>query len=214
MRVSAGSAGSVDLLLGRDYREARLGLSMPTESLAESVQLEVIDLEAQGRVVSSFPLPLALDKPWSLIPNGKQALLLRRHAAQQRPLLDSLSEVRGLRFHVETEVRKQRSLLLDGGIRFPDGELEPIKLERGFLLAVEPRDGFSLRSLGLRAEGYGLTLWGEPQSLRVGPSQGYLRQLLPSWLVWIHHRWTKLLLGGMVIGVLSAALTLFKLFKP
>src|SRR4029079_10257735 len=96
-----------------------------------------------------------------------------------------------------------KSALLGGTVRFPGGEKEPIQLERGFFLTVWMRRGvpMTLRSLSFVDGQLEMVLWGEPRSLKIGPTSDLQFERLPSYLEWLYaHR-----LGSLIYGILAWA---------
>jgi len=194
---------------GRRDSEMRLALPHAAEP---STVLRVLD-PATGEVSPPKNLPILLSEPRS-VSWKDQLVLLEPEPVEARgvPLLRPDLKIRDLELARRVQLEAQ-SFVLEGEVRFPAKEKDSIKLEPGTFvsLTADPRHPLILRSLEVSGDSLDLLLWGEPTSLRTGPTPELRAERLPSYFEWLYtHR-----LGGLVYGTLAyvsaLSLGLFKL---
>lgn len=206
------AAGNPPVLISGGTDTASIGLHFPSGENTAVTKLRVIDLPS-GKVSSEYDLPVALSQKDIVTVDGDRLVVTSTAGPRENSplLLEANLAVSAPRFFnlVGTQVD---SHLLGGQIRFPAGERATIELEPDFLLEVAYRDALTLKSLRVMGPQLELVLWGTPSSVRLGPTAGLMREVLPSYFVWLYnHRLGTLafsLLAWMV-GTTIAALKLF-----
>jgi hypothetical protein len=179
--------------------DSRLNLALPHPA-GQTALLRVLNPET-GEVSPPKTLPIALVEPRSFSWQNRLVLLDPEAVAERKvPLLRPDLKVRELEFSRRVQ-HEAKSFVIEGEARFPAGELEPIKFEQGWFVSVEsdPDRPMTLRSLELADHRLELLLWGEPNSLRAGPTPELRVQRLPSYFEWLatNH------LSGFIYGTLA-----------
>ena len=193
-------------------RQARLGIALAGETGPATSRVDIIDL-VSGRVTGHDSLAVELPAEPVYLPRDDRIYVLRGNPVRGRPvtLLQPDQTVVAPRFHRRIDERWE-SHLVAGEIRFPAGEMPTVPLREGFYVTCDDEATFLLRSVELKDGLLDLTFWGNPASLRVGPTPQLRAQKLPSLLVWLYtHRFGQLSVSFIVwiIGTTLAALRFF-----
>lgn len=187
-----------------------LGLALAPQPGPATV-LRVLDPET-GETSPPRRLPFLTTEARSL-PWRDRLVLLEPDPGRSSPaaLLQPDLRVRDLElFHLVK--LDEHSDLLGGTIRFPGGEKAPVTLANRSFLTVGLDAPMTLRSLALTDGRLEMVLWGEAESVRLGPTLDLRAELLPSLFVWLYtHRLAGLAYGALV-SVLGASLAIFKTF--
>jgi len=206
-RVS-GDAARFRVIGGR--HDSRLSLALPHPAGPSAVLRKLNP--ANGEVSPPTSLPIALSEP-RIFPWQDGLVLLDPGPGGKRsvPLLRSDLKVRDLRLSRQVQL-EEKSFVLEGEVRFPAGEKDAVKLEPGSFVSVgtDPDRPLTLRALELADQRLDMLLWGEPTSLRIGPTPELRAERLPSYFEWLHtHR-----LGGLIYSTLAYVSALsFAVFK-
>jgi hypothetical protein len=188
-RVPA-DADSITILGGR--RASRLNLALPLDR-NPATWMRVLD-PATGEVVATRRLPFALSEA-RVIPWQDRVVLLDMNPGEPWPVLRPNLRVRRIEFSRRVEL-EPTSYVTGGKVRFPAGEKEAIEIEPDSFLALslKPDEPLTLRSIAFSRGGLDLVLWGEPTSLRLGPTPELRVECLPSYLEWLlAHRLAQLI---------------------
>jgi hypothetical protein len=192
-------------------RDSQLSLALPHPA-GPSAVLRMLN-PATGEISGPTSLPIALSES-RFIPWQDRLVLLDPEPSAVRPvpLLRPDLKVRELELARRVQL-EARSFIVEGEVRFPAGEKESIKLEPGSFVSLATEDGqpLTLRSLELSSQGFELLLWGEPSSLRIGPTPELLAERLPSYFEWLVRHQLSGLIYGTLGYVLALSLTAFKL---
>ena len=193
-------------------RQARIGIALADETGPATSRIDVIDL-VSGEVTSLDSLAVELPTEPIYLPGDDHIYVLRGNPDGGRPvtLLQPDLTVVAPRFHRRIDERWE-SHLVAGEIRFPAGEVPTVQLHEGSYVTCDDEATFLLLSVELEDGLLAMTFWGNPSSLRVGPTPQLRAQKLPSLLVWLYtHRFGQLSVSFIVwiIGTTLAALRFF-----
>lgn len=195
----------------------RLNLAFPRD-LGPTTRLRLLDLDS-GEFVESRDLPELLTEARTATWGNRLVLLDPQPVEmRRRRLLRQDLRVRALELARKVKLETQ-SYLLGGTLRFPAGEKGAIELEPGFYVEVSLKAGHSLtlRSSELVDDHMELVLWGEPSSIKIGPTPELQSECLPSYVEWLYtHNLARLVSGAVVwlVGVTFTALQLLGIVRP
>ncbi len=196
---------------------SRLNLALPRD-LGPTTRLRLLDLDS-GEIVENRDLPELLTEARTATWGNRLVLLDPQPVEiRRRRLLRPDVRVRSLELARRVKLETQ-SFLLGGTLRFPAGEKGAIELESGFYAEVSLKDGDSLnlRSIELVGDHMELVLWGEPSSIKIGPTPDLLSECLPSYIEWLYtHKLATLLYGAVawLAGTTFTALKLLGVVRP
>lgn len=198
-----------EILVDGGKRLSRLGLTL-APAQAAGTHLTVVD-PLTGEMILSKSLPLALPDHRAVTWNDHLVLLEPEPTPESEPLLQQDLAIQGLKF-LDPEKRRQESAILEGEIRFPNGEKEPVEITARSFLSVDSRTPLTLRSLRLHKGALHLKLSGRVSRLRLGATPDLQSELLPSLFLWIYTSKLRGLVYATVASILGASLTFFKMF--
>ncbi len=207
--VSVGAIPAVQVIGGTF--PSRVTVKLPTRERTGGTRVHAIDL-SDGSVKELAHTDLVLDDPELVVSAGERLLVLQREEeARGLAVLNPGLQVRDVLTY-RLEGKQGRSWLAGGRIRFPGGEREPLELEAEAYLDIEADEPLTVRSARVDGDRLELVVWGEPQSLRYGPTIGMMHESLPSTLAWLYtHKAVSLAFSVLVwiVATTIAALNLF-----
>lgn len=199
--------GPVSIYGGR--RMSRLNLALPLDR-NPSTLMRVLDL-ATGQVAATQRLPFMLSEPL-VVPLQDRIVLLDVSPGEPWPVLRPNLRARRVDFSRRV-VLEPVSYVVGGTVRFPAGEKGSIEIEPDSFLALSLDDDapLTLRSITLAKGRLDLVLWGEPTSLRLGPTPELRDERLPSYLEWLLAHRLAHLIYAVLAWIAGSTLALFKI---
>lgn len=187
----------------------------PSPRSGPSTVMRVLD-PANGSVSDPKTLPVVLTDPRSL-PWQDRLVLLDPDPGDNSPVPILERDLKILR----PDFTRQRDLFTEsfiagGKVRFPAGEKESFDLEPDFYLslAIDPESPLTLRSIDLSRGSLEMVLWGELESLKVGPTAELQTERLPNYFEWLYTNRLAGLAYGALAWIVTVSLAVFNLFRP